>query len=292
MGKKKREKNTSFYGLVSKKVFRHLQWVMWKINSLESKAKFVWPQKGRERGSLQGNDKNLKILISICHGREQEKQAIGTSSWSFPLAGMLNSREKTNISVRFAFSEKIKSSPSCLVLCHWQPLVLFETPKKAELSVLVVCGKKEKSYGISGCSKIQPVHLWKAVFSLWGWRKTRVQWCSMFIRALLGVPASGSPLPSPNSESSAQTSWGHMIWFCILCDFRPLTVSGMLLLDQKPCLRWLTFPLTGKSMVCTCLQLARQEGRFDIWYDFSLFSTGPSKIRVSVASYLWEECNN
>lgn len=147
--KKKREKNTSFYGLVSKKVFRHLQWVMWKINSLESKAKFVWPQKGRERGSLQGNDKNLKILISICHGREQEKQAIGTSSWSFPLAGMLNSREKTNISVRFAFSEKIKSSPSCLVLCHWQPLVLFETPKKAELSVLVVCGKKEKSYG--GC---------------------------------------------------------------------------------------------------------------------------------------------
>lgn len=60
---------------------------------------------------------------------------------------MLNSRVKTNISVRFAFSEKIKSSPSCLALCNWQTLFLFETAKKAELSVLMVCGKKEKSYG-------------------------------------------------------------------------------------------------------------------------------------------------
>lgn len=46
--KKSQNRNTSFFRLMSKRLFRHLKLVMRKINSLESKAKFVWPRKGRE----------------------------------------------------------------------------------------------------------------------------------------------------------------------------------------------------------------------------------------------------
>lgn len=65
---KKIKRNTSFYGLMSKKLFRHLKWVMWKMNSLESKAKFVWPQKGRgerEKESLRELKESNNIDFSL-----------------------------------------------------------------------------------------------------------------------------------------------------------------------------------------------------------------------------------
>lgn len=45
---------------------------------------------------------------------------------------MSYSRMKTNNPIRFAFPEKIKSSPSSLAHCLWQHLVLFEKAKNEE----------------------------------------------------------------------------------------------------------------------------------------------------------------
>lgn len=50
---------------MSKKLFRHLKWVMWKINSLESKAKFVWPRKGRERESSREWQESKNIDFNL-----------------------------------------------------------------------------------------------------------------------------------------------------------------------------------------------------------------------------------
>ena len=130
---------------------------------------------------------------------------------------MLNSGVKTNISIRFAFPEKIKSSPSRLACCRWQHLVLFETAKKAGLWVhssgTAGLWKKGKNYGghltvgvgvqaATGSSLYTSEGLCSASGA--GRRRgdgrapcKNPRQHPAFIRALLGVPASGSSLPFP-----------------------------------------------------------------------------------------------
>lgn len=169
---------------------------------------------------------------------------------------MSSSKVKTNISIRFAFPGKIKSSPSRLACCLWQYLVLLETAKKGGLSMhwssTGGLGKKGKNYW--GCltlgggvqaSAASSLYPYEGLCSASGAGERRGNSCAPcrnprqpldFIRGLLGVPASGSPLPLFRSPQCRfhEASWAYLIQSCVLCDFCTITVSEILLLVLEP----------------------------------------------------------
>lgn len=121
--------------------------------------------------------------------------------------------------------------------------------------------------GGPGCGSVQRVHLWRAVLGLWCWREKRGGLCSMqkpkaapCLRALLGVPASGSPLPFPTFRALGADFTRHPepVWFdSTFCLISVWSLSQeyycWVRSPSKPCLRWPTFPLSGKGTVCTCV---------------------------------------
>lgn len=178
---------------------------------------------------------------------------------------MLNSRVKTNIAIRFAFPEKIKSSLSCLAHCRCAGLLVHWSGTGG-------LWKKGKDYG--GCLTLgggvqaaagSSLYTCEGLCSASGAGEGRGDGCApcrnpkqhpAFIRALLGCLCQAALCLSPESESSVQSSWGilslhDLILFCVV-SVQSLSQEycSWVRSPSKPCLRWPTFPLTGKGTVC------------------------------------------